>query len=728
MSETEPRSKREATPFHRLVGGAALSSLMLLLAAAPARAYVGPGAGFAVISSFGLVALSCLLAFVFIGLGAVRALWRMVRRPREKGAGEARRVIILGFDGLDPDWTRELMAAGKLPHFQALAEEGCFHPLRTTLPALSPVAWSSFATGCNPGKHRIFDFLRPDRRTHFPTLSSAQVGGPRRTLRIGRLEVPLGPPILRGHRRSKAFWQVLGEQGIFSTVLRVPITFPPEPFHGLLLSGMCVPDLRGSQGHSFFYTTAEAEGPAVPDGSRIHVTVEGETIETALEGPENPLSPSGQRLRIPFRVVLSREEGKAEVILPGQRVTLRPGEYSPWIRVTFAAGWGVKIRGLCQFYLASLEPHVGLYVSPLHLDPEKPALPLSYPFSYSVYLAKLLGPFATLGLAEDTWALNEGLLPEQAFLEQCYRYQEEREKMFWDALEKTPQGTCVCVFDLPDRVQHIFWGPAHGSGPDRTPEEVARSRAILTRVYQTLDDLVGRVRAQIDPQTVLLVLSDHGFSTFERGVNLNTYLAENGYLAFRNGRTGGPSFEGVDWAHTQVYALGLGGLYLNLKGREKQGVVTPGPSAEQLKRELREKLSGLRDPTTGEVAIREVFDSARVYTGPYVDQAPDLIVGCAPGYRVSWATATGGTGATVFEDNPKRWGADHCVHPEAVPGVFFCNRAVNTSTPAITDIAPTVLQCFGVPVPSYMDGKPLLASAEGREEEKNRPKAVGMSP
>ena len=126
---------------------------------------------------------------------------------------------------------------------------------------------------------------------------------------------------------------------------------------------------------------------------------------------------------------------------------------------------------------------------------------------------------------------------------------------------------------------------------------------------------------------------------------------------------------------------------------------------------LRDEIAGclgkLVDPATGGAAIKRVYQAAKVYRGPYKDQAPDLIVGYARGYRVSWEAAVGRTSRDVFHDNKKAWSGDHCVDPSVVPGVLFCNRAIETENPRLLDIAPTVLDLFGIPKPDYMDGRVL---------------------
>jgi predicted AlkP superfamily phosphohydrolase/phosphomutase len=692
--------------------------LVVLLRATEAQAYIGPGAGFAVLGSF-LVVLTSMLTALFILLSwPIRLLWRKIRRRRLSRKGVIDRLVIIGLDGLDPDLCTHFMAQGKLPHLAALQERGSFSPLQTTYPPISPVAWSSFMTGVNPGRHNIFDFLRRNPRTYQPELSSAQIGGPRKSLAIGKYLLPLGKSRARSLRKSKPFWAILGEAGIFTTVLRVPITFPPEKFPGLLLAGMCVPDLQGTQGTFTWYTSREEAVDSHTGGTRITVAVERNRVESYVPGPRNPLSAGAEQLCLPMTVILQTDRGAAEVIVSGRRLQVMEGEYSPWVEMTFRPGLGIKIRGIARFYLKQVSPTFELYLSPINIDPEKPALPISHPGVYSVYLAKLLGKYATLGLAEDTWALNERVIDEDAFLKQCYLIHEERERMLFSALDKTREGVCICVFDATDRIQHMFFRYLEETHPALQSGNGNRQkyRGVIEELYQRMDALVGRVMDRLDDQSVLIVMSDHGFKSFRRGINLNSWLHQHGYLTLREGTESREWFENVDWEKTRAYAVGLGGLYINAKHREAKGVVNPGPESEALKRELIEKLTGLRDEEAGGVAIQQVFDRALLYTGPYTENAPDLIIGYNAGYRASWDAVIGKVSGRIFEDNRKSWSGDHCIDASLVPGVLFCNRPILRDSPHIMDIAPTTLHLFGLEVPRYMDGKPLVRAEEIRGE------------
>lgn len=668
----------------------------------PPLAYIGPGAGFAFLGSFLSVAAGFVLTLASVLAWPFRAVCSAVRRRGAFRKARARRAIFLGLDGLDAGLTERFMSEGRLPNLARLRTEGGYRRLRTTFPALSPVAWSTFATGVNPARHNIFDFLNRNWKTYVPELAAARVGRPRRHLRLGKWTIPLSRPVLALHRKSVPFWKLLGERGVGCTVIRVPITFPPEPFRGKLLSAMCTPDLRGTQGSFSLFSTVAGES-GYESGRRYPLRREGTVVGGQLEGPDNPLVEGADALKVPFEIELGG--GRARLRIDGQSFPLERGAYTPWISVRFRGPLAVTVRGIVRFLLRDLEPEVLLYATPVEIDPEHPALPISHPAQYAVYLAKLLGSYATLGMAEDTWALNEGAIDEAAFLEQAWSIFAEREAQFRDAMEKTRRGVVACVFDTSDRVQHMFYRYLDGRGGP----EAERYGGVIRELYQRMDALVGETLRQVDGGTVLFVLSDHGFCSFRRGLNLNAWLRENGYLALQGGRTeGGRYFEGVDWARTRVYAVGLAGLYLNLAGRESQGTVQAGKEAEALKRELIARLSGLPDSATGKPAIREVYATSDLYRGPYLEHAPDLIVGYNDGFRAAWDGAVGAISHEVFSDNCKAWSGDHCVDPAIVPGVLFANRPIAADDPGIEDMAATALDLFGIGIPAWMEGKPVL--------------------
>lgn len=711
--EAAPTAKPALKAFSLLLAGAAVA--VAVSTPGVAEAYVGPGAGIALLTGLATLIFSMLLGMLSLALYPLRLLHRRITKKRPAKPARIKRAVLIGLDGLDPDLVQRFMDEGKLPTFSKLASEGMFRPLATTTPAMSPVAWSSFATGVHPSKHGIYDFLTRDRHTYMPDLSSTEIGPASRSFQIGKWTIPLGKPHIKLLRKSTPFWKILGEHQIPSAILRVPITFPPDHFDGIMLSAMCVPDLQGSQG-TFTYASCDAADGEAIGGLHVQLALEGDSRVGALPGPDHPLK-KGERCSVAFRMKRTGDAW-AVTLQGGDSVDLPLAQYTDWVEVAYPLGLGLKLRGICRLRLLEGGDTPRLYISPVNIDPARPVMPISQPFVFSIFLAKLIGKFATLGLAEDTWALNEGVLDEEAFLQQAWANHDEREAMFFEMLDRTDEGVITCVFDGTDRIQHMFMRyldeghPANANAPN--PEKY---KTVIEETYARMDEMLARALKQVDandPEQLFIVLSDHGFKTFRRGVNVNSWLLREGYLVLKEGASeSGEWFKHVDWARTQAFGLGLAGLFLNIKGREAKGLVEP-EDAEALATEIAERLTGLVDDDIGEVAISRAWAKAELFRGPYAHKSPDVVVGYAAGWRASWSGVRGVVDDIIFDDNTKAWSGDHCIDPELVPGVLFANRPLGEGREnlSITDLAPTLLDLFGIDAPRWMDGTSLAPDTE----------------
>ncbi len=622
-------------------------------------AYIGPGAGFALGGSFLFAVAGFLLALLAVLIWPLRVAVRTVRgRGRLKHA-RVRRVVVLGLDGLDPVITRRMMEEGQLPHLAQLQQQGGFRPLGSTWPAMSPVGWSTFATGVDPSGHNIFDFLSRDKATHLPVLSSTRLNR-KPARRLGPLPLPGGGHKFELLKRSKPFWKTCAEAGVESTILRVPITFPPDRFGGRMLSAMCVPDLRGTQGTFSHYTepgATDSEGRTT-GGVRLELEATGpDAWRAELLGPDRPDGPGS--MSVPIAVTVDRAARQATFVLAGSTFTLGEGAYSDWIPVTFGSGLQ-KAHGICLVRVTGFAPGFSFYISPLHIDPRQPAMPISNPPHLAIALARLHGRFATLGLAEDTWALNERVIDEQAFLDQAYKIHAERRRQFLHALDRQPEGVVSVVFDATDRIQHMFFRYLDPDHPANRGKDTEKHKDAIADLYRNADALVGETMDRLGDKDALLICSDHGFKSFQRGVNLNSWFRDNGYLFLKTDPATGPlpvipegvRFEvaDIDWPRTRAYTNGLAGYYLNIKGRETDGCVEPGAAAD-LKQEINARLRGLPDPERNSEAITEVWASEEIYHGPYRDNGPDVIVGyksaTGPTGTRRWARFPAGSSATT---------------------------------------------------------------------------------
>jgi predicted AlkP superfamily phosphohydrolase/phosphomutase len=622
------------------------------------------------------------------------------------------KLIILGIDGMDPQLLRHFIQEGKMPNFATLSAQGSFRELTTSIPPQSPVAWSNLITGMDAGGHGIFDFIHRDPKTLQLYFSTSRVEGPKHSVHLGKWVIPLGGGSAEQLRKGQAFWEILDQRGVPNTIFRIPANFPPVSAKGQTLSGMGTPDLRGTYGTFSFYTDdPTAAVGAVEGGQIVPVQVDNSRVTANLIGPDNSFRQDSPPATEPFTVAVDPLEAVAKIGVQGQEFVLREGEWSDWVRVEFQLiPFFGNVKGMCRFYLKQAHPRFQLYVSPMNIDPANPALPISTPASYSRMLAEEVGEFYTQGIAEDTKALSDGVLDDKEYLQQARTVLAEHRRIFDAEFPRFKQGVFFFYFSSLDLNSHMLWRLMDAEYPGYEASLAGQNGSAIAEFYQQLDQVLGEVLPTIDKDTTLLVLSDHGFAPYYRSFNLNTWLLNNGYIKLK-GQEEPDSNEplaNVDWSGTGAYGLGLNGLYINLRGRDRDGIVSPGAEASALIQEIKAKLLQEKDPLTGLPVITRVDVASEVYRGPYAQAGPDLLVGYNRGYRAGWKTILGAFPPDVLEDNTNPWSGDHCMDFTLVPGVVLSNRKIEVTTPALTDIAPTILSEFGIPQPKDMMGRPVF--------------------
>jgi predicted AlkP superfamily phosphohydrolase/phosphomutase len=710
---------------------------------------------------------------ILVLLTAVAALLSiaLVATPQQK----RQKVIVIGFDGVDAKYTEKWMDEGELPNLARLREQGTYRELLPTFPPQTPVSWSTFATGIDPGRTGIFDFLRRDPATYLPVFAAFDeitepfllgdknpiVAGLAGTLvglilfgLIARFTfgskpayvvalvlaagvggalwwaagkyLPETKPGVINRRQGIPMWEVAAKAGLKARIIRVPVTFPAVDFdRGHLFSGLGVPDVSGRIGKPFYFTSElNISHDASNEFSIEVVQLEDNrgVIDTEIVGPPNKLFGDPPYIRTPLRLTISEARDSVGFEVSGQSFTLRKGEWSDWARIDFRFNELITVHGVSRFFVLDVQPEVKIYLSPINFDPRAlpPGFKVTAPSGWAKELAEEFGPFKTVGWAIDTWAISEGFANEQ---------------IFWDDMEWTARkhfeigrsflrgddDLFIHVFEFPDRVAHVLWRLIDTQHPAHD-EEIARKWGDgLLRSYKMMDEMVGEaMKAAEEQDAALIIVSDHGFSTWRRSINYNTWLAQNGYLGVKAGVEAkernleilfdhGEFWENVDWSQTRAYSLGLGNIYINLEGREAQGIVKPGEEAEALKKEIIEKLSALIDPETGEHPVSRVVTREEIYSEFDPNLIPDLFAANNPGYRVAWQTSLGGIQKDLFTVNRNVWSGDHCsLDPEHVKGIFFYNRKLETDRgPYIGDIYPTVLDLLGVSPPYRLDGEVL---------------------
>jgi len=618
--------------------------------------------------------------------------------PRTHATG--RKVIVLGFDGMDYQLTRELIAQGRLPNLAKLSQAGSFSPLGSSIPPQSPVAWSTFITGVDPGQHAIFDFIHRDAKTLEPYLSTTKTEGAGRTIKIGKYQFPLSGGKVELLRRGEAFWEPLERQGVATNIMRMPANFPPSGTATRELSGMGTPDLLGTYGTFSFFTSEPFAfgGKSVSGGTVVPVDATSGVVRASLEGPDNPFLVQPEKTRAEFVCYIDAGRRFVKLVAGSEERLLRIGEWSDWVPLELKMAAFQTLHAEARFYLKQLDPYFELYASPLDLDPLKPALPISTPSSYAAELAEATGRFYSQGMPEETKGLKTGVLSRDEFLAQAKIAGDEVKAQFHHVLDDFRDGLLFYYFGNVDQVSHMMWRARDPGHPAYDAAKDASYAHVIDDLYVGLDQIVGEAAAKLGPSDLLVVMSDHGFTSWRRSFHLNSWLRDNGYLAVRNPylRDDPGNFGNVDWTKTRAYALGLNGLYINVKGREGSGIVAPDDRGA-LARELAAKLLTVVDPWTNQPAITKVFQREEAYQlRGTEDIAPDLIVGYAKGMRGSDESALGGLPREVIVDNTDQWNGDHCMDPDAVPGVLFTSRALSKKAPNLQSLAAAIVAEFGV--------------------------------
>ncbi len=588
------------------------------------------------------------IVFGYLLVAALLTVGGCGRAHRETG----KQLVVIGIDGMDWDYAQRMISKGRMPALAQLQREGTAAPLGTSIPPLSPIAWSNFMTGTDSGTHGIFDFLHRDRESYFPTssLSKSEQGEPGPC--FGRYRLP-ADGTFEMLRRGDPFWKPLEEDGVESWILRMPVNFPPSGLATRELSGMGTPDLTGSLGEFSFFTSALFYEDVGSGGKVYPLDLWEDRAEGTLYGPENIYLCERAKAETPLIVYFDSEEAVAKVMIGDTETILEAGEWSDWVTVTFELAPTQSLTAKVRLYLRAVRPEVELYVSPLQIDPMAPVMPISTPADFAAELAKTTGGFYTQGMPEDTKAATESLFSIDEFLAQAR----------------------IASHEI----------------------SAAKYAEVVPELYERADRMVAKALEKL-PDATIVVMSDHGFSSWRRSMNLNSWLRDEGYLVLKD-----PSlakdpglFRNVDWARTRAYGVGFNGLYVNQRGRESNGIVDPVGAADLLD-EIGAKLLETVDPKTGAPAVTRVYPSHRVFSdGGALEIGPDMVVGYAKGSRGSNDGALGEIEPEVFSDNTGAWTADHSMDHESVPGVLFTNKPLSNPAPTLTDLAFAVVAEFGI--------------------------------
>jgi len=658
------------------------------------------------------------------------------------------RLVVLGVDGMDPDILREVLQRfpERTQNLAWLALQGGINDLETSQPPQSPVAWSNFITGRDPGGHGIYDFLHRDPVTRGVVPSTTLVEP---TSFFGLFG---GDTV--SNRSGKAFWQVLAENGVPADIWRMPINYPVEPSLGWSFSGMMTPAVDSAYGQASFFTTDSTAKLRI-DYSKLDasLTVRRGAVEAELEGPPRA---DGKASTAPFTIHVDDVAGAIAIEIGTSTLLVRPGEWTDFVPVEFTVDDSIpflptKLAGAVRFYLRGLEP-LGLYASAVNIDPAAPIAPVSEPVEASAEVAEVIGTFYTQGMPEDVNALKDEILSDAEFLQQSELVHVEGERMMDFALDrfiaKEEGGLLFFYYSTIDLNCHMLWRHADPEHPFHdaalatddiswwSGRQGSQFKDVVHELYVKIDPIIADIRARMDAAGdpwELVLLSDHGFAPYARKFSLNTWLLENGYLVLKEGKdreqsSGRVPFAErvdvftpgvVDWSKTRAYGMGFNGLYVNLAGREGVGshgeAGEPGSVAASERRalvlELKERLEAEVDPANGRRVILRADIAEDVYSNKErLDEAPDILVGFDFGYGNSDESSLGRITKEVLVDNdaPGTFNGSHLMSPDVVKGILLSTKKVREGAHRLEDLTVEILAHYGVAPIEGMRGHRVL--------------------
>ena len=602
------------------------------------------------------------------------------------------KTLILGFDSFDPAIFEEMAGKNQLPNFEKFIQQDGYSRLEVCSPPQTEVSWTSMATGADPGGHGIFDFVHRDPATYIPYVSIL----PMRKSALGEQFVP--------PYTAKTFFEEAANMGYPATALWWPAMFPARPDVPVdTLPGLGTPDIRGQLGVGTLFSTEDERKKKT--GVVKLVSAGKDHFTASLTGPQTQSRSGSQTLSLPVALdVIDKQT--ARLLVHKQQVDLRLGEWSDIVELRFKAGMLLNIHAITRFIATSLNGVVRVYALPLQIHPLHSTWHYASSASFSKKLWKDVGPYLTLGWPQDTTGLEEGCISDEQFLDLCQMIFERRIQMLYYLMNDFREGILASIFDDLDRVQHMFFH-------DRMD--------VVKNWYKRLDRFVGAVNNKVEAwndKYRYLIMSDHGFSDFRNKVHLNRWLLENELLSMKNG---GNDLSTADWGKTKAYAVGLNSIYLNISGREGQGVVQ-ADELEGLLTSIKEKLLDWKG-INGDSVVQRMRPKHEVYSGPYTRFGPDLVVGYAAGYRASADTGLGKIPAVSMELNTDHWGADHCMDSDVVPGVLFANRDLRDfGTISFRDIP---FLAIGKHLDQSNVKPPSQAVGEGQKDLEDRLKGLG---
>jgi predicted AlkP superfamily phosphohydrolase/phosphomutase len=630
----------------------------------------------------------------------------------------AKKAMVLGFDGMDPGIVYRMVMENKLPNFKRMMNQGAFNKMLSTAPPESPCAWASFATGLDPGGHGIFGFVHKTPGTYNPDVNLTSIVDSKSAIPLGNWKIPLKSPKINLNRKGKPFWEYLIDAHIEPTIFKLPSNFPPSEMKiGRSLSGMGTPDALGGNAMFILYTTDDTEALR-EDGKGNYKFASFDQFNKmagVIDGPVNPFKNKTETAAAPFTVYWDQNHQTVRIDIGGKTILLKQGELSQWVKVRFELIPFIgSVDAITRFYLLNAKDKFRLYISAPSIDPANPVQAISSPKEYAAELENIAGPFHTFGLPADFNAIKSDAFDLEQFMVQADSVHQESCRLFEYELQRflsQKNGMMFYYFSSIDQCSHIYWALRDPLHPAYKPNEAEKYGDLIEQLYQQYDHILGDVLNRVSDKIPIIVMSDHGFAPFRRKVDLNRFLFDHNYIKLHSEIDYDNAVlipTQANWDETRAFAIGLNGLYLNIKDREPNGIILPQEKMAEMKK-IEQLLLDLKDPLNGEHPVGKVYITENIYSNTHLDAGPDMIIGYNRNYALDSACALGGIGRNAISDNLNRWSGDHIIDPYQVPALLLTNFKITANElPHLWDLAPTILKLFGIEKPEIMRGNSLV--------------------
>jgi predicted AlkP superfamily phosphohydrolase/phosphomutase len=637
---------------------------------------------------------------------------------------QAKKLLMFGLDAALPDLIARFTEEGSMPNTKGLMDRGLFSRVITTFPPLTAAAWGAITTGAGPGTAAI-----PSLMVHEPgePLDKWYTSFDRRML------------------KAETLWEAGARAGCRTVLVNWPVTYPLKIDNGIQLSASLNPPFRyfymplWDIASSAIFSTRKERCNQVP-GRAVQVSLEaasgwsnvpdhkGMPLEIIIDVPPTyAKGPSYHVLILDYggggydRVIISPSKDLNQAV-----ADIREGERCPWITEDFIDSHGEKRRGRFYFYLVRLggREDFRLYQSAINT-----AETITIPGELTEELVEAAGPYMEV---DDPWAYMDGWVSMDFYLDQLTQHNDWWEKATRYGLHKIDWGMAFNWVGTIDHIQHVLYGGIDPKCSYYDEQEASKILGHIRRVYAEVDERIGRILQDVNlNETLICIVSDHGFSAIEFNPYLKHHLAKAGLLSFKLDYETNQMI--IDWSRTKAFPLEPchAHIFVNLKGRDPDGIVNP-KDFEKVQEEIIDALMAMRDPRNGQRVVEMAIPKREAGTVGVFEQQGfnrigDVLFALKPQYMANPFVYPA---AVRYRDGTERivmnledyepvqlhrnfTGVHLCLpacremHAAVIIGGAGMTKKHRGFPMNVIDLAPTLAYLLGTPIPKNAEGNVL---------------------